>query len=140
MLSTIHFATFIFIPPFVLSYHLLMLHVEEYKSFKCWNARSLCNAMCNIFSAFEKQDQINLDLWPQENTIQVQSNRYFAIKVHPRPWKGHAISYKAILKSSISVLFRFRFSWFIAKLSTDVATSALLNKCSKWTVGGVLLK
>ena len=28
----------------------------------------------------KKQDQMNLDLWPRENTIQVQINRYFAIK------------------------------------------------------------
>ena len=31
-----------------------------------------------------KQDQMNLDLWPWEKTIQVQSNRYFAIKTHKK--------------------------------------------------------
>ena len=32
-----------------------------------------------------KQDQMNLDLGLREKTIQVQSNRYFAIKDHIRP-------------------------------------------------------
>ena len=32
-----------------------------------------------------KQDQMNLDLWPREKAMQVQSNRKFAIK---KPWKA----------------------------------------------------
>ena len=32
----------------------------------------------------QEQDQMNLDLGPREKTIQVQSNRYFAINDHKK--------------------------------------------------------
>ena len=48
----------------------------EYSTLMLFHLQSSCDP------TFFKQGQMNLDLWPREKTIQVQSNRYFAIKEH----------------------------------------------------------
>ena len=42
--------------------------------------QSFASKVFSNSSRIFEQDQINLDLWSRENTIQVRSNRYFAIK------------------------------------------------------------
>ena len=93
---------------------------------------------------------MNLDLWPREKTIQVQSNLYFAMKGHKRPQmviQDHVKLHKATF-SPLLICERFLFhKYFLLLLSRFLFANVFCYFCNvfyswfppRWTIATQLL-